>query len=481
MNGRGCQLPMVRVTRRTRSSSPFFVRGGGPRRRRTRSGTHLLLLACWLLLLTSDPHHPHFHRAGVGGVDGWTPSATTRRLDITTTTTTTTIKTIKTTLRHPLLVLGSTPATSVEGVVHLGEDDGAEWTVTTTTAPPSSHPTTTSPPLPRQQQQQKYRPDWWERVQQLRTYREQHGHTRVSRRSDDGLGAWVHKQRQVRWCLSGYCTASMFLCCKPSLSLTTCFVFSFSFCLATQRRHRLSPAQINVLDQLHFCWNATTTTTTSTPHRPSSTTLDGSIHNDNHSDDDAWWEHFRILKQHFSSASELVLSPSSTSSSSSSSSSTKWLRLQRRKVGSGSLLPAHREALIQWDRRWDATPRELLWDARFQELSDYKATYGDCCVPISYRGSTTSSSSTKGSSSSSSPLAQWVSNQRKQYNLRKRGLPSALTLERYHRLSQLGFVWSMDQRVSDRWRVASADSKSSSSWSPREERWQTVRGNPYSP
>ena len=152
-----------------------------------RSGTLLLVLAPWLLLLASD----HRHDCGIGGVEGWTAAA--RPLDATTTTR----------RRRLFLLESATTRTSVEVMdVRLGEDnDGAVRTVTTTTAiaPPSSSQSTAAPP-PTSPREPHLRPDWWERVLQLRTYRALHGHTQVSRRSDDGLGAWVHKQRQVRAC-----------------------------------------------------------------------------------------------------------------------------------------------------------------------------------------------------------------------------------------------------------------------------------------
>ena len=86
------------------------------------------------------------------------------------------------------------------------------------------------------------------------------------------------------------------------------------------------------------------------------------------------------------------------------------------------------DALKSFDADWHMTRREAQWERRYRELSDYKRRHGDCCVPVSY--------------GENRKLAHWVSNQRKQWNLRRRNRPSHLTRRREERLDALGFVWN---------------------------------------
>jgi Helicase associated domain len=60
-------------------------------------------------------------------------------------------------------------------------------------------------------------------------------------------------------------------------------------------------------------------------------------------------------------------------------------------------------------------------------LEDYRTEHGDCCVTINH---------------SNRQLANWVSNLRKQYNLRVSGKHSTLTEEKIDQLNAIGFVWN---------------------------------------
>lgn len=86
------------------------------------------------------------------------------------------------------------------------------------------------------------------------------------------------------------------------------------------------------------------------------------------------------------------------------------------------------KSLFDLDPLWHMSPREALWERRYLELVAYQKEYGDCCVPISYKDN--------------KQLANWVSTQRKQYNLLVRGQKSGLSKQRYERLNAIGFVWN---------------------------------------
>lgn len=73
------------------------------------------------------------------------------------------------------------------------------------------------------------------------------------------------------------------------------------------------------------------------------------------------------------------------------------------------------------------------WLERFQELVEYKESFGSCHVPHNWEHNV--------------PLAQWVKRQRYQYTLREDGKHSTLTDERKEALDDIGFVWSSHTAV----------------------------------
>lgn len=68
----------------------------------------------------------------------------------------------------------------------------------------------------------------------------------------------------------------------------------------------------------------------------------------------------------------------------------------------------------------------LPWDVRFHELKQYKAEFGTCLVPRSYR-----------------QLGAWVHYQRQQYRLMKRTKTSQMNVERVSLLEAEGFQWNV--------------------------------------
>ena len=72
---------------------------------------------------------------------------------------------------------------------------------------------------------------------------------------------------------------------------------------------------------------------------------------------------------------------------------------------------------------------EPEWEARFQELLDYRTKHGDCKVPQHYK--------------ENKALGKWVAKQREQHKLLKKGQHSFLTPYRLEKLNAVGFVWSV--------------------------------------
>jgi len=71
---------------------------------------------------------------------------------------------------------------------------------------------------------------------------------------------------------------------------------------------------------------------------------------------------------------------------------------------------------------------DIKWHEMFEDLKDYKATYGDCIVPRGFCINVR--------------LASWVAEQRKQYNLMQSGNHTHITQERIDLLNSIGFAWS---------------------------------------
>jgi len=223
----------------------------------------------------------------------------------------------------------------------------------------------------------KDRVSWTDRVCQLIEYRRVEGHTLVPKRyeKNPGLANWVSKQRQEYRKYSN-----------------------------KQIPSSLTEEKIRILDEIGFCWDASSKAIRS-------------------QDDEVWWAYLEELRTHKSARTNL---PETLKS---------FLRDQRKEYDSmqhalvSKLDENKLEALRMWDVDWWKTSRERQWDVRYQELEDYRGVYGDCCVPINH---------------SNRQLANWVSNLRKQNKLRSSGKPSSLTDEKIRQLNAIGFVW-------DRW------------------------------
>jgi len=255
-----------------------------------------------------------------------------------------------------------------------------------------------------------------ERVRQLAAFRDAYGHTRVPKRYplNPALGNWVNKQRQqYRNYLSGM---------KPC---------------------SLNSDRIAILQALNF-FDATTINAHHSMSQKHFPALDARLENATEIDRD-WWNQFQELckvvdnleqeknaRPHTGILHKIPrLSPLG-----------RWLQRQRdvyqqqltfenyKHIGQekSELNRSQLKALEALDVDWWMTQRQWQWECRFRELQQYAAEYGDCCVPISHPNR---------------QLAHWVSNQRKQYNLRQQSKNSShLTDDRLKRLNDLGFVWN---------------------------------------
>ena len=284
---------------------------------------------------------------------------------------------------------------------------------------------------------------WEQRIQQLIDYKALYGDTLVPKRypENPALGNWVNKQRQQ---YRQYCNHR-----KP--------------CSLTERR-------IQMLNELDFCWDATATMTATTTRgtlpsaachqdetkrNPKASLTSPSYSLSSHRRaiqkrrEVAWWNRFHEL-QHQLAATYPTTSLSNSSSLldqiPSQSSLGYWITQQRKDYkrwkqwNDATCLPpapcppephfldeSKIEALNAIDKDWWKGYRERQWEARYQELIEYRRVHGDCCVPISYPNK---------------KLANWVSNQRRKYSWKRTGKRSEMTDEEVDLLNKIGFVWN---------------------------------------
>ena len=111
----------------------------------------------------------------------------------------------------------------------------------------------------------------------------------------------------------------------------------------------------------------------------------------------------------------------------------EWVIRQRRLEKAGRLLPERREALVRLEFRF-GKPRNVpdhnnrftkkqveIWDKMYQELVDFKDTFGHCQV--------------KFDDEARRPLAQWVRRQRVAF------VSGQMDSKREERLNSIGFQW----------------------------------------
>jgi hypothetical protein len=238
--------------------------------------------------------------------------------------------------------------------------------------------------------------------------------------------------------------------------LVSHFILNFFF---VQRQYRnylagtkpcsLTEIRIAILNQLEFCWDAS----------PKSYSAKQGINSPNRaealyttSDNTEWWRYLQEFRELSQEMQETRRGTSVTRALPRTTTPLgKWLQYQRhvyqkqqqRRVDaetsrtdrddhsdSVSLSDKQIAALSDLDPDWWMNHRQWQWEIRYRELQNYALKHGDCCVPISH---------------SNRQLAHFVSNQRKQYNLKKQGKPSNLTEDRLKRLNAMNpnsFVWN---------------------------------------
>ena len=197
---------------------------------------------------------------------------------------------------------------------------------------------------------------WQKRLQELRNFIAQHGHTNVPTHSPrSSLANWVVYQR-VLW-----------------------------------RRGTLSQGHKDALEELGFCWKPGAEVAPGT--QSGGTSREATCRVDERSThDEKWAEKFKELCE-FSKAHGHTRVPSNTNLHS-------WLHHQRRMFAKGNLSGERRKHLESIGLNLSVRPR-VAWEVRLEELRAFQDVYGHCSVPATWRHNKT--------------LGSWVIAQRKHY------------------------------------------------------------------
>eukprot|EP00586_Coscinodiscus_wailesii_P007592 CAMPEP_0172521296 /NCGR_PEP_ID=MMETSP1066-20121228/292501_1 /TAXON_ID=671091 /ORGANISM="Coscinodiscus wailesii, Strain CCMP2513" /LENGTH=594 /DNA_ID=CAMNT_0013304195 /DNA_START=531 /DNA_END=2315 /DNA_ORIENTATION=- len=236
---------------------------------------------------------------------------------------------------------------------------------------------------------------WEERLEDLKDFKERHGHVRVRMDSgesggddvdvvDVGLYQWVKTQRK---------DYNAMLRGEPT---------------------QMTLERVAKLEEVGFDWYPRAT---------------------------AWNQRYEQLieyqKEHGNCEVPYYVTNSSDSSSSGNRTVSrlgKWVAKQREcyRSGSPALTPERIAQLERIGFQWNSL--DANWNARFQELQHYKSQHGHCNVPINYKNNTS--------------LGTWVAIQRQQYKAFQNTSSSppsttAMTQSRIDKLNDIQFIWDV--------------------------------------
>mmetsp|Transcript_17497 Transcript_17497/g.33168 ORF Transcript_17497/g.33168 Transcript_17497/m.33168 type:complete len:595 (+) Transcript_17497:598-2382(+) len=226
---------------------------------------------------------------------------------------------------------------------------------------------------------------WDERLEELKAYKEIHGHANVPTISKDNpsLGHWVHDQRK-------------------------------QYRLYQEKKQTaMTPERIQLLEKVGFKWALQRHTATK-----------------------SWNERFEELKKYKAEKGDCNVPIRYNDNPSLG----QWVSTQRQEYGAKikgrrsnttqERVKALEDIGFQWFLRDTSkmAPRKS-WESHFQNLVSFKEKHGHCDVRVRSKQHPTGS------------LGRWVEKQRHHYNTRQDGIESKITDEQIQRLEDLGFRW----------------------------------------
>jgi hypothetical protein len=219
--------------------------------------------------------------------------------------------------------------------------------------------------------------DWGKRIADLRAYRAKFGNCLVPNKYPENpkLGAWVGKQRkQYKLMQEG----------KPST---------------------MNVERVNILEEMGFVWSLRSLV-----------------------DWNARWLELRRYKRLHGNCLVPQQYPENPQLGTWVSNQRKQYRLMQENKPSPMTMERVRK-LESLGFVWSKFTHDSHWEAKMDELREYKTKYGDCNVPEEYHVNPN--------------LGTWVHYQRTQYAMMIEGRPSNMTPERVEALDALGFDWDL--------------------------------------
>lgn len=236
----------------------------------------------------------------------------------------------------------------------------------------------------------KHEHNWNKRYKELETFYNTYGHTHVSTKHDRQLSNWVRNQKQ-------------------SLK---------------RGEKRLTHKRMELLNALHFSWNATTDT-------PSPSKFDQHIQE--LKEFKQKYGHCNVSRKHHKKYKELA----------------QFVSMQRHyyklyKRGQTSRMSEERiKVLTELGFNFNFEQGlTVLWLNMYEELKQFYQEHGHCKVPQVY--------------SKNPKLGKWVKAQRTQYRLLQNGKHSSMSNARIQLLESIGFVWEANHSAYDRKRMLDA-------------------------
>lgn len=92
------------------------------------------------------------------------------------------------------------------------------------------------------------------------------------------------------------------------------------------------------------------------------------------------------------------------------------------------------------------TFQRTSWDGRYKELIEFQKKHGHCMVPTT-SGTSANTSTRSESSEQYGQLSGWVQHQRAEKKKKIKGLKSRLTDDKERKLDDIGFIWSIQDKV----------------------------------
>mmetsp|Transcript_14493 Transcript_14493/g.23723 ORF Transcript_14493/g.23723 Transcript_14493/m.23723 type:complete len:497 (-) Transcript_14493:67-1557(-) len=224
---------------------------------------------------------------------------------------------------------------------------------------------------------------WEKRLVELKAFRAEHGHCDVPIDHPSGLGVWVSTQREhAHW-----------------------------------NKDEIPTERIESLDAVGFNWNRWG-------------------HSRTKNRQDAWDTQFIKLTEFIREQGHSNISQHDKEHGKLG----KWVKNQRyeyRKFMNKGLGPSRLgrdriEKLESIGFQWRLRPEIIPWEARFENLKEYKRQHGDCRVPLD-----------------NADIGKWAKYQRDQFTAFKQGRPSKITKKKFDLLESIGFEESIDENVDD--------------------------------